>query len=550
MQPEIPGPLRRLQDRIITLLGSSPDARGPLVAGMLRRDVSEATSYWLHLVVSVGIATMGLVLDSVAVIIGAMLVAPLMGPIVTLGVGLATGSPFLVLRAAGRVGLSIAVVIFASAAITTGLPFHSMTSELSARTSPTALDLVTAAFCALAGVYATLRPGSDTATTAAGTSIGISLVPPLCTTGYALATGGWSAGGGSLLLFLTNFVAIVVVATVSFVSFGFNQVDVVTLEEEELGRGGDAPIARMLARKLSALFASAGGPWLRFLMPFALLAAVYVPLRSALDEVAWQVRVRSGVERAIAALGPRVVESRIRVERQEVQVGLVTLGSTTDVDALRRQLDAEIRQASGVAPVLEIVAVPDAAAFAGLESSLRARGAPVAAPEPSPVEVLDRARAHVLKSLERRWPRASAGDPLAIELGLDAEALRVRVTHVGAPLDAPARELLTRAIGDDLGRVITFEGRSLPAELTSAEGALPFLTALAELVAGVRSAPALSLCVEEPVPPKSPKRIAAPRAELDREVRRLLDGAPRVTRTPGASEWIVRVTPARCPTGT
>jgi uncharacterized membrane protein len=91
--------------------------------------------------------------------------------------------------------------------------------------------LVTAAFCALAGVYASLRPGSETATTAAGTSISISLVPPLCASGYGVGTAAGSVAGGAALLFLTNLVAI--------------------------------------------------------LMPFILLAAVYVPLRQALDEVAW-----------------------------------------------------------------------------------------------------------------------------------------------------------------------------------------------------------------------------------------------------------------------
>ena len=97
--------IARLQDRIALLLGTSAEGRGPLVARMLRRDAGEATSYWLPLIVSVGIATLGLVVGSTAVVIGAMLVAPLMGPIIGLAMGLATGSPFLVLRSGGRIGL-------------------------------------------------------------------------------------------------------------------------------------------------------------------------------------------------------------------------------------------------------------------------------------------------------------------------------------------------------------------------------------------------------------------------------------------------------------
>jgi uncharacterized hydrophobic protein (TIGR00271 family) len=113
---------------------------------MMRRDAREATSYWFQLVVAVGIATLGLVLGSTAVVIGAMLVAPLMGPIVHLGMGLATGSPYLVLRSGGRVVLSIAIATGSSALLTVFLPFHELNAEILARASPTALDLLTAGF--------------------------------------------------------------------------------------------------------------------------------------------------------------------------------------------------------------------------------------------------------------------------------------------------------------------------------------------------------------------------------------------------------------------
>ena len=133
--------VRTLQDHLIRLLGSSPEGRIGLVTGMLERNPNEATSYWLQLGVSIGIATLGLVLGSVAVIIGAMLVAPLMGPILALAMGLASGSPFLVLRSTGRILLSVLVAIGGAALITILLPFHELTTELAARTSPTVLDL-------------------------------------------------------------------------------------------------------------------------------------------------------------------------------------------------------------------------------------------------------------------------------------------------------------------------------------------------------------------------------------------------------------------------
>ena len=74
------------------------------------------------------------------------------------------------------------------------LPFYEVNAEIAARTTPTALDLATAGFCAGAGVYAAMRPASDVATTGAGASIGISLVPPLCVSGDGGGTLGANVG--------------------------------------------------------------------------------------------------------------------------------------------------------------------------------------------------------------------------------------------------------------------------------------------------------------------------------------------------------------------
>jgi uncharacterized hydrophobic protein (TIGR00271 family) len=271
--PSRPPQLAAFQDRLAALLGCTPEQRVDVVRDMLQRDPREATAYWLQLVVSVGIATLGLVLGSTAVVIGAMLIAPMMGPIVAMGMGLATGSPFLVLRSAGRVALSVGLAIFGAAAIVLLLPFNELNAEIAARTTPTVLDLITAGFCALAAVYAVMRRGSDTASTAAGTAIGISLVPPLGASGYGVGVLNGSIAAGAALLFLTNFVAIVLVGTVAFVMAGFNQVDVRTLEAEAFA-ADDSPMARGLSQRLSQVFASRQGPWLRFLMPVLLLAQI------------------------------------------------------------------------------------------------------------------------------------------------------------------------------------------------------------------------------------------------------------------------------------
>lgn len=539
--------LSQMQDRLLALLGNSPQGRAPLVSGMLRRDASEATSYWLQLVVSVGIATLGLVVGSAAVVIGAMLVAPLMGPIVGLAMGLATGSPFLVLRSAGRIAGSVLVAVGGAALITQLLPFHELNSEIAARTSPTVLDLITAAFCALAGVYAALRPGSDTATTAAGTSISISLVPPLCASGYGLGTLTWSVAGGAALLFLTNLVAIVVIGTVAFVAAGFGQIEVAALEREELQKeNGDARFFRALALRLSLLFESKWGPVLRFLMPFALLAAVYVPLRSALDEVAWQVRMRAAVRDTLAREPVRVVQSRVRAERHELDVGVVVLGKASDAERIRAALDGELRKVAGVAPRIEVLAVADANAVAGLESSLlssRRVEAP-AAPQPSERAQLADVTMKVRQVVTEVWPERTAGVPLAIELGTEPTGpLTLRVTHLGAPVSPEAQETLRRAIGKELERDVGISTVFIPAApLTRDAGDLVLV---AQVASALRVAAGLDLrvCV---IRPAERRRVVPADTALTTALDAMLAGQPRVTTTTGTA-WSVQFIDGDCP---
>src|SRR5579885_1562852 len=96
-----------IQHRVATALGVDQSARADTVVTMLRNNQRRAPGYWIQLTLAMGIATVGLVLNSTAVVIGAMLVSPLMGPIVELGMGFAVGSPLLTLRASLRVLLSV-----------------------------------------------------------------------------------------------------------------------------------------------------------------------------------------------------------------------------------------------------------------------------------------------------------------------------------------------------------------------------------------------------------------------------------------------------------
>ena len=550
--------VHRLQDRLVQLLGSSTEGRATLVAERLRRDASEATSYWLQLFVSIGIATLGLVVGSAAVIIGAMLVAPLMGPIVALALGLATGSPFLVLRSGARIVISVAVTIGGAAIITLLLPFHELNSEIAGRIAPTVLDLVTACFCALAGVYASMRPGSDTATTAAGTSIGISLVPPLCASGYGLGTGSLAVAGGAALLFLTNLVAIIVIGSLAFVAAGFERVNITTLEREELAAEGRPLVTGWIAKRLAGMFESRGGPALRFLMPIMLLATVYVPLRRALDEVAWQVRTRAAVQESIDREPARIVQTRIRVERRTVDLQLVMLGTNAEASRMRARLEREIARASEVTPHVEVLAIPDASALAGLESTLLTSR--TVAPAVQPVEVppakqLENTQALFRSEVARLWPETSAGAPLAIELGAnDSGPLRLRIVHLGRALGADAIEGFERSLGAalDVTRTIRLIDVAIPSEqLTRALGDFELVSRVTYGVLESASMDDLSLCVIQPEPPARKRTRERDREREDEALQEALQrayaGHPHVVVEQKGAEWSLQFVRGTCP---
>ncbi len=500
---------RSVQDRLGTVLGCPPARRAELVASLIHRGIEETTGYWLQLIIAAGIATLGLVLGSTAVIIGAMLVAPLMGPIIALGMGLAVGSPVLVWRSTMRVAVSVLLVVAIATGLTLLLPFHELTAEIAARTTPTAIDLATAMFCAIAGVYATMRPGSDVTTTAAGTSIGISLVPPLCASGFGVGTQSWAIGGSAMLLFLTNFSAIILVGTLSFAIAGFGQVDVPAVEDKELDGSVRGLLTRRASRRAITRFHSLGGPIVRLLMPIALTAALFSPLRAGLDLVAWQVGARAGVDEAIAKLPQRVVQARVRVARREIDVVIFLLGSLADAEGAQRSLTSQIASTAGVSPNVSVHAVADANEFEALERATKL-SSPVIAPPPaplppppSPAEQLAETRQLLRNAVARYWPNATAGELLEVTMTTMAGESQLAVLHLGPPLDPAAREVLERAVADDLGEELRLVDEAYPSEAqTLAERSSVDLLRLSVLVSTSRNVEALAICVVLPPKPR------------------------------------------------
>jgi uncharacterized hydrophobic protein (TIGR00271 family) len=443
--------IRRLQALLAAAFGIAEEERSTTVADMLATGRRPAGGYWLQLVVAMVIATLGLVLGSAAAVIGAMLVSPLMTPIVHLGMGLAIGSPLLVVRSGLRVASSSIVVVGGAALVVLMLPFQETTSEIAARVSPTALDLAIAGFCAVAGLYSAIRPGSDTTSTAAGTAIGIALVPPLCVVGFGIGTASQRIAGGAALLFTANFCAIMLVSVVGFLLFGYGRVNVQDLERTYADAFSSTHLSGRIARRLTAFFASRASRVLRIAMPSALVLVVFVPLKSALAEVAWEVSVRSAIRGVLADLPGETVESAVRIEDHQISVRVVVI---TDADRALR-IRASLRQriariAPDVEPRIDVLSVANAAALVRNTSPVLTTAPAVAAANAHPD--FSQFREEITRAL-KSWPTESSGPLLGWRFGVARMdgAAEFSLVHLGTPLEPAARESLSNTLATALG---------------------------------------------------------------------------------------------------
>lgn len=177
----------------------------------VQTDGRSTPGYMLMCGISAGIAVLGLLQGSVAVVIGAMLVSPLMSPIVALGFGFASLDGKRIKDAARVVMVGAAIGILVSLVLTGLSPIRNATPEIIARTEPSLLDLLVALLSGVAGAYAVVK---RLGAAAIGVAIATALMPPLATVGYGIATWRLDFAGGALLLFLTNLAAISFAITV------------------------------------------------------------------------------------------------------------------------------------------------------------------------------------------------------------------------------------------------------------------------------------------------------------------------------------------------
>ncbi len=179
--------------------------------------------FFALLILATIIATAGVLGDSTATVIGAMIVAPLMTPIMATAAALIMGNIPRALNRLLLVLIGVLLVIFLSwlfGLVYKGVFVFSDNSQITARISPRFIDLVAALASGAAGAFCMSR--DDIADSLPGVAISISLVPPLCVVGVSLANGEWDAAMGALLLFITNFLAILLAGGTILAILGLN----------------------------------------------------------------------------------------------------------------------------------------------------------------------------------------------------------------------------------------------------------------------------------------------------------------------------------------
>lgn len=267
----------------------------PAVLKQITEDSGWSGRYAFLILISASISLLGLLMPSVAVLIGAMLLSPLMMPIIGLGFGIATLDFDEMKRAAFALGMGAAVAVLLSVVLVSISPVQTITSEIAGRTQPTLFDLLVALLSAIAGAYALIRGRGGTVV---GVAIAIALMPPLVVVGFGIATWNWTVFAGSLLLFLTNAVTIALTAALVARVYGFGS----HLSPHHTG-------------------------WQLMLFVVA-LGLLSVPLGSALKQIAFEAvaqrQIRDTVRSRFPA-GARLSQVDIDFKRAPIQVRAVML---------------------------------------------------------------------------------------------------------------------------------------------------------------------------------------------------------------------------------
>ncbi|MFL2621118.1 MAG: DUF389 domain-containing protein [Flavobacteriaceae bacterium] len=205
---------------LVDLLDFRHDTDREATISAIKADISiKGATAWI-LICSIFVCSVGLNANSTAVVIGAMLISPLMGPILGVGLSIATNDIDTLKKSLINLGTMLVLSLFTAFLFFRFFPLHTITSELLGRVEPDIRDVLIAFFGGSALIIARTKKGT-VATVIFGVAIATALMPPLCTAGYGLSQGNWEYFRGAMLLFIINtiFIALATFLLLKFLRF-------------------------------------------------------------------------------------------------------------------------------------------------------------------------------------------------------------------------------------------------------------------------------------------------------------------------------------------
>ena len=186
---------------------------------ILRKEASLNMTFIVLLILATIIATLGLFINSTSIIIGAMILAPLMQPIVSLSMGVLRQDKSLIYNGSKTIAIGVAITLLVAMSIAYLTPIHQKSIEMMARLSPTILDMLVAIASGVAAAYA--KNDESITASLAGVAIAVALVPPLAVSGVGLGWGDMEMFSNAFLLFSTNLIGIVMAGAMTFFMLGY-----------------------------------------------------------------------------------------------------------------------------------------------------------------------------------------------------------------------------------------------------------------------------------------------------------------------------------------
>lgn len=440
-------------------------ARLPAILSVQRSDVLmmheevdagariQSHPYWLFLFASCGIATIGLITNSPAVIIGAMLISPLMAPIVGLGMGVALNDLYLGAKSLVNVIVSVSVAVLTATLITLIVPLREDTSEILARVTPTFLDVFVALLCGFIAALSTVRSGGKDVlgTVAPGAAIGVALMPPLCVVGYGIGSGfRGSMMWGAFLLFLTNLFSIVLVSSIFyyFIFEGYHIRRLVELLSDR--REKREPFFHLLSRsvlwqRLDATMISRK----RLLLPVFLLLLVSYPLMSSLLLLKRTAEIRLFLNRELRAVpGLQLIRGPERLSFTGDSITGSILYSAERGFVFEEKLLQQLRaDYPGMKVAIRFMRIAGEADLEAMRQNETSSSAPVGM---TPVQQAMLLSEQIQSSLMRRFPK-EVGVVLNASVLASPRAIdRVQVEYAGTVLARDARTILAQTLRQEL----------------------------------------------------------------------------------------------------